>query len=376
MPAGDRTVDRVRKNSRAAGARITASTSGQVTQPATGRPLILTSTRPIGRGFSAADGPRRDFELLAQALGGPVSYPGAELKALSRVEATLRVDLAQAVRARRSGASVYVSLSERIGMPLSLLRPHAPHIIFAHLLTSTQKRVLARLTGYLRQAEATLVFSRAQERFLREELGLDERQAQFIYDRVDAQFYYPSPDVPDGGYVLSVGREQRDYQALVDALRPLRLPCVIVAGSTWSHRTVPVSFPDHFEMREGLSYPELRELYQRARVVVVPVYPDIDYAAGVTTIHEAMACARPTIVSDTPGLAGYVRDRENGRLVAAGDAQALGSVIAELWEDREQAERLGAAGRQTVEQERTLERFVARTSALVDQLLIARNSAA
>ena len=349
--------------------------TGAETENSRSRPLILTSTRPSRAGFSVADGPRREFELLADALGAQISYPGAPSGALDRLEGKIRLDLAQAVRARRAPASAYVSFSERVGMPLSLLRPRAPHVMVAHLLTSTQKRAAVRMTGYLRRTDVTLVFSRGQERFLREDLGLDERRAQFISDTVDHEFYRPDEYGAEGGYVLSIGREQRDYPALVDALAPLRLPCVVVAGSTWSHRTIaPVTFPDHFELRSGLSYPDLRNLYQRARVVVVPVYRGIDYAAGVTTVLEAMACGRPTVVSDTPGLAGYVRDGEDGRLVAPGDAQALCSAIAELWEDRALAQRLGAAARQTVERERTMERFIDRIRELLAQLAAGRNA--
>jgi len=39
--------------------------------------------------------------------------------------------------------------------------------------SSPAKRRTARLTRYLRQADVTLVFARPQERYLREEVGLD-----------------------------------------------------------------------------------------------------------------------------------------------------------------------------------------------------------
>ena len=48
----------------------------------------------------------------------------------------LRLGVSQAVRARRARASVYVSLSERVGIPLTLLLPAAPHVMIAHLLTT------------------------------------------------------------------------------------------------------------------------------------------------------------------------------------------------------------------------------------------------
>jgi len=331
-------------------------------------PLILSSNRPYGGREESR--PRTDFDVLARQLGGQILYPGGGMRALALLEDKLRVDFSQAVRARRTLPSAYISFSERVGMPLSLLGPHAPHLMIAHLLTSRQKRLLAKTTRFLERTDRTLVFSRAQERYLREEVGLDQTRVRFIWDKVDHRFFTPGAAQANRGYVLSVGREQRDYQTLVDAVRPLRIRCVIVAGSAWSHRALgSLTVPDHVELREGLSYPALRDLYRGARVVAVPVLPDVDYAAGVNGVLEAMSCARPVVVSDTPGLEGYVRNGEDGRLVPAGDSESLRIVLQELWEDRSQAERLALAGRACVERERTTDHFAARLGDMVHSVV-------
>jgi glycosyltransferase involved in cell wall biosynthesis len=332
------------------------------------RPLILLSAH--GNSSSTAERPRTDFEALAARMGGRIARPGPGAGPLRPLEERLRLGVSQAVRARRARASVYVSLSERVGIPLTLLRPASPHVMIAHLLTTGQKRVVAERTGFLRQTDVTLVFSRAQERYLRDEVGLGARQARFIYDKVDHRFYTPPAAPPEDGYVLSVGREQRDYGTLIDALRPIGVPSVIVPGSPWSHRArTPLDVPAHVEVREGLSYAALRRLYQGARLVVVPVHPGTRYAAGVNGVLEGMACARPVIASDTPGLSGYVEDGVDGRRVPGGDPIVLRSAIQELWEDRDGAERLGAAGRETVVQGRTVEHFVDRVAEVVDALM-------
>jgi glycosyltransferase involved in cell wall biosynthesis len=335
---------------------------------ASARPLILLSGHSAAREHREQR-PRTDFEALAARIRGRISCPGPAARPLAALEGRLRLGVSQAVRARRTRASVYVSLSERVGIPLALLRPDRPHLMIAHLLTSGQKRAVAQRTGCLHDTELTLVFSRAQERYLREQVGLDERRARFIWDKVDHRFYTPPDAPPREGYVLSVGREQRDYETLIEALRPLGIPAVIVPGSPWSHRErTPLDVPDHVQVRAGLSYPELRRLYQGARVIAVPVHPRTSYAAGVNGILEGMASARPVIASDTPGLSGYVEDRVNGRQVPAGDPAALREVIEELWEDRSSAERLAAAGRDTVVQGRTVEHFVDRVAGLLETL--------
>ena len=99
------------------------------------------------------------------------------------------MDVSQAVHARRARPSAYISLSERVGVPLSLLCPGVPHLLVAHMLTSRQKRRMERVTGFLRRAAVTFVFSKPQERFLREVLGLEPDRARFVWDKVDHRFY-------------------------------------------------------------------------------------------------------------------------------------------------------------------------------------------
>jgi glycosyltransferase involved in cell wall biosynthesis len=325
-------------------------------------PLILTSsTRSVA--VRNGERPRRDYELLASHVGGRIQYPGGGARTVRRIERSVRLDVSQAIRARRSRASVYVSFSERVGIPLATLAPASPHLLIAHLLTSKQKLWAQRLSGYLGRIDRTLVFSRAQERHLREHVGLSADQVEFVSDKVDSRFFTPGEMGRTGDYVLSVGREQRDYQTLLEALRPSGIPCVIVPGSMWSHRDLPpLELSDRIEIREGLSYVALRELYRHARLVVVPVLPEVDYAAGVNGILEGMSCGKPVVASDTPGLQSYVRDGVDGRNVKPGDPVMLRAVIEELWDEATQRDQLGRAARETVERERTIEQFATRVA--------------
>ena len=50
-----------------------------------------------------------------------------------------------------------------------------------------------------------------------------------------------------------------------------------------------------------IPFTELRALYDAARLVVVPLRP-VDYAAGVNGLLEAMAMAKPVILTQTSGI--------------------------------------------------------------------------
>jgi protein-tyrosine-phosphatase len=68
-------------------------------------------------------------------------------------------------------------------------------------------------------------------------------------------------------------------------------------------------------------------------------------------VLEAMALAKPVVVSNVGGLPEVIRHRQSGVLVPAGDDRALASACLELARDRQWASRIGAQARHTVESE-------------------------
>jgi glycosyltransferase involved in cell wall biosynthesis len=141
------------------------------------------------------------------------------------------------------------------------------------------------------------------------------------------------------GYVLSVGRERRDYATLVRAVSSpgANVPTIIVASSPWSRSrsagsgvdgvTAP---PANVSWQGGLRFTELRDLYEKAALVVVPLEPGTEYAAGSTGLMEAMAMSKAVVVTDTPGIADYVSPGKTARVVPGGDPTALREAITHL----------------------------------------------
>lgn len=324
-----------------------------------------------GAGDGADPGPRLDYLEIARAIDGEVVYAPRTAGALGRIEARARRlgDWRQGAAARRSDARCFVSLSEKSALAPALLDGRRPHVAVAHRLTTPRRRTLQRWTRWLRRLDRVVVLSRPQERYLLEDAGLPPERVRFLHDKVDHRFFAPA-GAPPGDYVLSVGQTQRDYATLFAALRDLRVPAVVVASSPWTGTSqgARAEAPPGVQVRRGLSPRELRDLYDRAALVVVPLFGALDFAAGVNGVLEAHAMRRPLVVTETPGLAGYVEDGRNARLVPPADPGALREAIGALLSDPAEASRLAAAGRAAVDGGRNLDAYVAGVAALVQEV--------
>ncbi len=85
-------------------------------------------------------------------------------------------------------------------------------------------------------------------------------------------------------------------------------------------------------------------------------------------ILEAMAAARPCVVTDAGGSAEAVLDGESGLVVPPGEPDALAGAVIRLLADRVAAERFGSAAAQRVRERFTRERMIAGTEAVYAEL--------
>jgi glycosyltransferase involved in cell wall biosynthesis len=193
---------------------------------------------------------------------------------------------------------------------------------------------------------------------------------------VDAHFFAPGretgnqvvPELKQNGrpMICAVGLECRDYPTLMAAVRGLEADVVVAAASPWSKRpdsTEGQAIPDNVLVRR-FSQHQLRDLYAASRLVVMPL-DNVNFQAGVTAILEAMAMGKAVVCTRTPGQTDVIIEGETGRYVRPQDPQALRAAIDALLQDPQEADRLGRNGRRRVEEEMSLECYVARLSRYV-----------
>ncbi len=313
--------------------------------------------------------PMPDYFALQDALG-------ADLMDYAALDAERRPALVHLARLAGKDAAlaalgygyreeydIIFSNGENVGIPLALLlgrngrRPG--HVVIGHRLSSPKKRsFLMRLHS---QMDALFVYSDSQYRYAVQRLGVPDAKLHRIPFHADQLFFRPLSPMPEAPtrLISSAGLEWRDYPTLIEAASTLDADVRLAAASPWSrHRAVAWDRPLPPNVTSGRrDYADLRRLYAASRMIVVPLH-DTDFQAGITALLEGMAMGKAVVVTRTEGLAGIVRDGENGLSVPPGDPAALRCALLRLLESPEEAERLGSQARRDVEAGYTLDRWV------------------
>ncbi|NJN43455.1 MAG: glycosyltransferase family 4 protein [Anaerolineae bacterium] len=285
----------------------------------------------------------------------------------------MKLDIFESIQILRrlSHYNVIVSASEKTAIPLAMLlsltKRSIPHVVISHHLSSKNKNLLFRLWPLYKSFSEIICVSKAQAEFAVEELKIPPSKVHFIYDKVDHQFFRPMDEEPED-YILAVGQEQRDYKTLQKALAGTRIKLIIVASSHWSTYRLPIIGEKNTKIVKNIPYHELRSLYAKARLVVIPLN-NVYYAAGANSILEAMAMGKLVIVTKTPGIKEYVVDGETGLFVNSLDPESLRGKILEVWDDKDTLTRIGSNARQAVEKQMNLPNYVEKISRIVEKVV-------
>jgi glycosyltransferase involved in cell wall biosynthesis len=242
--------------------------------------------------------------------------------------------------------------------------PRPRWIALGPILKGPVLRALPAVRAVLRRADGIACFSRAECDTQARLLRLPRERFTFVpspWDERDAA----GGANPDGDYVLALGRSNRDFRTLFDAVRSSGaedLPVLVVAGRPSDLRGAgPV--PPNVTLRFSAGPAETDALVAGARIVAVPLRPAA-FSAGQSVVLRAMAAGKAVVASDACGLRDYVTDGETAVLVPPADPAALRSALLRLWHDRDARHRLGEEGARSVRERWGYAPFAARLAAL------------
>ena len=289
---------------------------------------------------------RAEARFLDRAvrLGG--GYSGDFARVLASLDAANRAD-------------VVFSTVDTVGIPLALLgrfgRVRKP-VVYAAIGLPER---LAQLRGApakrlfedaFRKLHTILAYGWGEVEELRRWLGERGPRVEFVAFGVDVEHFRPDSSAPPIADVVSVGADpRRDFPLLVELAHRLPKRSFRIVASA---DNVPQlgALPANVELETDVPFARVRERLLGARVVVLPVREN-SYSGATTTLLQAMACARPVVVTRTAAIVrGYhLEDHANCRLVPPGDLARLEQAVIGVLDDAVRADALGRNARETVE---------------------------
>ena len=314
--------------------------------------------------------PRLDVFELADSLGATIiDFGDVDRSRSPLVRATARSLGASAAVAllgffQRDRYDAFFTTGEDIGLPLAALlkgtRARCSHTMIAHTLFPAKKRVFFSLGRVQDRLDRVLVYSTSEERHAIEKLGIPADHVERLYYQADQKFFRPSDRPVEPGFLCAAGQLLRDYDCLIEAIAGLPVRLQIAAGSPWIDSTLKPEAPLPANVTWGkLDRYELREMYGRAELAVVPIKQN-KYQTGIATILEMMSMGKCVIASKTEGQTDTIVDGVTGVYVPPGDPIALRQAISELMANPSRAQEIGRAARQFIEREAGLDVFVER----------------
>ena len=278
-------------------------------------------------------------------------------------------DFRRVLASRRAldAADAVFSTVDTVGIPLVLLARvglvRTP-IVYAAIglperIEQLGPRAAGRYADAYRRVHALVAYGWSEVEWLRGWLGEDGPPVEFVPFGVDTDAFAPAPEAVPEFDVVSVGSDPRRDYSLLLALAERRPEWSFRIVASREHASVLARTPQNVSVELDLPFELAQARLVEGRVVVLPVREN-SYSGATTVLLQAMARARPVVVSRTAAIArGYhLADGRNCRLVPPGALAALEHAVSDLLSDAESAAAVGARARETAERELGWDRYV------------------
>jgi glycosyltransferase involved in cell wall biosynthesis len=259
-------------------------------------------------------------------------------------------------RKRANTADVIVATVDNVGIPVAfmklmgLIRPPVIYVSIGlpeRIMRSRSRFWTLLCKAALRRMACVVAYGFEEALWLRKCLNDTGTSipVDFVPFGVNAEYFRPLlGNVSHQVDVLSIGA-WRDYALLLEYARQHPGIQVMIVTRKESVGTMePV--PANVTVVCDVPFSEIRGLLAGASVVALPVQENT-YSGATTTLLQAMAMAKPIVVSRVGAIReGYgLRDGENCLLVKPGDFAEFESAIDQLLSDRLLADKIGKCAR-------------------------------
>jgi glycosyltransferase involved in cell wall biosynthesis len=200
-----------------------------------------------------------------------------------------------------------------------------------------------------------------------------DREITLVPNGVDTRRFRPMERNEGLAESLGLSKENRVI-GFVGELREKKGLATLLHAYAKINRELPVTLLIIGDIRTGedrMAFDEIKSSIPNGRIVVTGYVSNMDlpsyYSVVDVLLHpslrdglpnavlEAMACGKAVIATPVGGVLDVLSDGKNGRMVAINDINSLTAITLEVLSDKMLQIRLGAAARQTIENQFTLE---------------------
>jgi len=262
-----------------------------------------------------------------------------------------------------------VAWEGKIGIPYAVLRSlvgqnYPPLIILAFHVGGDIRRFLSLVRFGMRSVSRVVVFTSAEVEQNRRLLSLaPEAICYFPLGWYDAMRWYDPEKVHKsdalaraGKFILASGRTYRDYETLARAVEGTEVN-VKVSGRTFN--LDGIDLPKNMEATGWLAYRELQHYLYQSHFYVVSLQP-IAHAGGDTSLLHAMSFGKAIVATRAPSTETYIQHGVTGLLVEPRDMEGMRRAILQLWNNPDEATRMGKEARRRFEENHTIDKLAQR----------------
>jgi glycosyltransferase involved in cell wall biosynthesis len=261
-------------------------------------------------------------------------------------------------RRKFAGFGAIVATNHTLGLALSLLHrlglvAARPVLLTMGLVEPQDNAVRLAWLRWLLRDTVLAALSKSEAQHLRAAFSdgtLDIRD--FVFG-VDLDFWKPDSNVGTGDEILSVGNDpKRDFATLIAAWRPEFPILTLITALPVANDKSNIRIERGDWRNAAISDADLRARLQRARLVVVPLQNTLQ-PSGQSAALQAMACARPVVLSANRGLwdRPQIERHAAALLVPPGDPAALAAAVAQMLAAPDAAAAMGRRARNMLEHE-------------------------
>jgi glycosyltransferase involved in cell wall biosynthesis len=282
--------------------------------------------------------------------------------------------LKKLLRRRRIDAIVTVGAGDKMFWGRLAARMAGVPVIASALHSTGWPDVVGRLNHWLTPlTDAFIGVAPAHGQYLIEHERFPAERVHVIPNGVDTERFRPQPPNPELRRQLGLP-DTAPVAGILAALRPEKNHEMFLEVAAQVRREMPAA---HFLLiGDGPRRPILEQLTAQLgltdAVHFLGTRPDVPELLSLTdvvlltshveanpvSILEALAVGKPVVATRVGSIAQSVLDREMGYLVEPGDAAAMAAHVVELFRKLKLAAELGAAGRQHVVANWSLDRMV------------------